>query len=201
MVEIRRPVQTTQTSIKILETLIEKKNSTIKELAEELEIAESTTHRHLKTLQNEDLVVKVNNQYRASLYLYYLGGKELKQRDLYSAGHEVVENLSVQTGKHSWLYSLENHMCTPIYESSVQTSKIHYSVIGELTPLHSNAGGKAILSVLSDDRIDEILRDNSLNTRLPVRRNFETKSKSSAIEDMRSRRVKQCLESMQSPLR
>ncbi len=55
-------------------------------------------------------------------------------------------------------------MCAPIYGSSNQTSKNHYSVIGQLTPLHSNAGGKAILSVLPDDRIDEILRDNRLQS-------------------------------------
>ncbi|RQG99166.1 IclR family transcriptional regulator [Natrarchaeobius oligotrophus] len=156
------PVTTSQKTIRILETIFRKNGGTLTELASELGMNKSTTHNHLSTLVDEELVVRDGAEYRLGLRLLELGGYARNQHTLYQQALPEIERLADQTGEIANLVVEEHgHAVYLACEAGAQAVNIEVYP-GLRRPLQVTAAGKAILASLPAERIDEIIDRHGL---------------------------------------
>jgi len=156
-------IDATATSLEVLEHLVEADGYTgVSEVADELGIAKSMAHNHLSTLQSLGYVVKRDRKYGPSLRPLLLGDRSRSRMDVYERGREYVENLAEATGETVELFIMEEHYGVPVAvaRGAEEWSPPHR--IGERTPLHATAAGKAILASLPPERMEKTLDRESL---------------------------------------
>ena len=160
-----QPVTTTQSSFEILELLKEHDGLTINEIREEVDLAKSTIHRHLSTLENLGYVTKEDGTYRIGLWFLDLGFSAMRQNRLYQDGVDLAENLAEQTEHTVWLSAEENGLAVHIHKAVGGNPFQNFANVGKRRHLHSLAGGKAILAYLPEDRVRSIIRRHGLPAR------------------------------------
>lgn len=146
-------IKTTETSLRIVETIAELGGSTTDELAEILSLAPSTIHRHVSTLRDRNYVTKEGNRFHVGLAFLTLGGHARRRVEAYPAVMETVDRLAEETGQRAQFAVLDGdeRVClyTDVGESAVRTG----AGLGRRGPLHASAAGKAILAELPDSRV------------------------------------------------
>lgn len=150
-------VQAVSTSFAILDELRTGGEATLSELAEELGLAKSTVHRHLRTLHELDCVVHENNRFKLGMQLLALGEAARTTDAAYSVVEEKVGELARTTGERAQ-FVVEEHgdgVCIfrSLGERAVETSPY----VGTRMPLHAIAAGKAILAFLPESRVQTIV--------------------------------------------
>lgn len=158
-----RPVETVETAFDIVDTLKRKEGAGVSELADELGLAKSTVHRHLKTLESRGLLVQDGNSYRLSTWFLDYGTYVRDRHPLYDLAKPKVDELADETDEKVWCVVEEHGMGVHIYGAQGRHSVKTHARIGKRTPLHQYAAGKAILAYLSDERIESILERYGLS--------------------------------------
>ena len=163
-----RKVQSVQHTCRIIETLRVQGEAGVTELADELGLAKSAVHGHLTTLADEGFVVKRGRTYRLGLRYLDIAEHVKDQVPRYDVVKEQVEKLADWTGEVT-SFGIEErgevvYVTKARGESAVRTA----SRVGKRMPLHSTSLGKAILSRLPDERVDEILERRGLPERTPA---------------------------------
>ncbi|WP_436348592.1 IclR family transcriptional regulator [Natronorubrum sp. FCH18a] len=161
--KIRSTVKTTETSFAIVQAIRELGGATIEDLAAHLGLSQSTVHRHLATLRDNDYVVSDREEYQVGLGFLTVGGYAQRQVTAYPKIKEKVDELAAETGERAQ-FIVEEHgkrvyLYTEVGQSAVQTG----AHVGKRGALHTSAGGKAILANLPDERIDEIVAEHGLS--------------------------------------
>ena len=157
-----RPVKTVETAAEILRTLEGADGMALTEIAERIGNAESTTHRHLETLEHNEFVIKEAGQYRLS-YRFLDFGTKLRLNDpLFDVGREYADQLAEETNERVWLSTIENGYGVSLYWASTRPPLNHHSRVGSRHLLHNNANGKAMLAELPDERVATILQRRGL---------------------------------------
>lgn len=163
--ETRYTVDATETSLAVLETLVDAgKPLGVTAISEEVGVSKGVVHNHLSTLGVHDYVIKQNGQYEPSLRLLSLGGRSRDRLPVYHAAREQVENLASATGETTTLFVAEETRGIPIHIAETTDSWSPPYREGDATPLHINAPGKALLSMFPDERVDDILTETNLIT-------------------------------------
>ena len=161
--EPRYAVEATQTSVAILEALVDAAGPVgVTELADIVGVSKSVAHNHLSTLRAAGYVVKRAETYEASLRPLALGERTRDGLGFYQAAKQQLDNLAAATGETAALFVLEETAGAPV---SIAEPEDGWSVpfhAGERLPLHVNAPGKALLSSLPDDRVESILDETEL---------------------------------------
>lgn len=156
------PIRSLATAFRIVETLHEGPPLTLSEVAEELEIAASTAHRHLGTLRQFGYVCKECDRYRPGLRFLEVGEQARNRLEIYQIGKPKVEQLAEETGEIIQLMIEEGGMgvrlCLKDGEQGVPTN----TLAGQYVFLHTNSTGKAILANLPDHRREEIIERTQL---------------------------------------
>jgi DNA-binding IclR family transcriptional regulator len=157
------PVRSLATAFRIVEVLHERPSLTLTEIAEELDIAPSTAHRHLVTLHQFGYVCKEDGRYRTGLRFLEVGERARNRLQIYQVAKPKVEQLAEETGEIIQLMVEEGGMgvrlCLKDGERGVPTN----TLAGQHVFLHTNSTGKAILANLPARRQEEIIE----RTRLP----------------------------------
>ncbi|WP_331232407.1 IclR family transcriptional regulator [Natronorarus salvus] len=148
-------VKSVEIAMQVVETLKDKGGMGVTEIAEEMGLPKSTSHRHLKTLADKGYLVKDGTTYRTGLRFLEIG--EAARTRL--PGSEIirpkVKKIAIETGEKAQFFVEEHGKAVYVYqETGDQAVELEFGV-GERVPLHSTAGGKAILSKWSDDRIEK----------------------------------------------
>ncbi|WP_144902127.1 IclR family transcriptional regulator [Halobellus captivus] len=162
MNEPRRPVTTVNTAIEIIDTLVGSPDQTLSEISKQVSLAESTTHRHLATLVQNDLVVRDDDTYRLSFRFLDIGTKSQHQHPLYTAGREYIDSLANETEERIWLATCENGFSVSLYWASDRNPLHQHSRIGTRHHLHMSSPGKAMLAELSDEEVHAIIENRGL---------------------------------------
>ncbi|GAA0239194.1 IclR family transcriptional regulator [Haladaptatus pallidirubidus] len=154
-------VSTLNTALAIIHTLQEKKSASIEELATELDLAQSTVHRHLFTLRKQGYIVK-NDDYQLGMRFLTLGGHVQSNNPSYNLAVEKVDQVARKTEERVQ-FIVEEHgrryyLYTQTGKNAVQTD----ATIGKYGYLHASAAGKAILAAFPDDRVNEILDEHGM---------------------------------------
>lgn len=155
-------VKTTETTLDILEFLQQNDGADLTTLASDLDLAKSTVHRHLGTLQDRGYVVTENRRYHVSVRFAKLGEHARTRKEEYILAEKMVEELAEETGERVQYIIEEHGYAVYMYighgEHAVRTDPGP----GSRIPIHTAASGKAILSSLPDQRIEEIIDHHGL---------------------------------------
>lgn len=152
-------VKTAQTVFEVVEFIKNNDGATITVIAEELEYAKSTVHRHLTTLLDLGYVVKTADGFEVGLQFLDLG-QHAKTRHLgYELAHDKVVELADQTSERAQFLVEEHGEAVYIHRSFGERAVRTDPGIGSRIPLHATAAGKAMLARMDDSRRDEIIAE------------------------------------------
>lgn len=146
----------------IIETLQTLESATLTEVATQMELAKSTAHIHLATLERAGYVLKEDGEYRLGFKFLEHGGHVRKQLRLYNAAKSEVEKLADKTGEAANLGIEENGKRILVYKEEVPDSIYDNAPTGERTHMHLTALGKAVLANLPRARAEEIIDQHGL---------------------------------------
>lgn len=164
-----RPVKTAETSFAILEQLkrADEEALGVTELARRLELAKSTVHRHVATLEQTGFVARADGGYRVGLRLLDYGLYARNQHDLFRIARPKVEELAEETGEKVWCITEEQGRSVHLFGASGKRSVQTSARAGAWGYLHQHAAGKAILAHLSSDRARAIVDAHGLPAKTP----------------------------------
>lgn len=155
-------VQATETSLRIIEALVDREGSGVTELAHHLDLPKSTVYNHLKTLERNEYVVKHDDMYDVGLRFLQLGDYARNQRRLSRIGPPEVDKLAEETGEMANLLVEEHGRGVFIYKSKGSNAVHMDTHEGKRVHLHTTAFGKAIMAYLPRERVDEIIDKHGL---------------------------------------
>lgn len=150
-------------ALEILHLLRQRGPMRLSDLAAELEVSVSTTHRLISTLRSQRFVRQELGSKR-----YELGSAMLFSTEVTALDHcvavsaSVMEQLQEATGETVHLSVLRGTTClfAASYESQRPTRVT--SRVGRGPLAHTAAGGKVLLAALDNDRIVELLPNEEL---------------------------------------
>lgn len=167
------PIKTTQTCFRIIETLRHLQGAGVTELADQLDIPNSTVHDHLKTLEREDCVVKRDDQYHIGMRFLELGGHARNKKRVFQIAQPEMRRLADETGEHVNVMIEEHGWGIFLHRIEGKEAVELDTHAGMRVYLHTTALGKAMLSHMSEERVEKIIEtqglpemtDNTLSTR------------------------------------
>lgn len=154
-------IKASERTLTIMNALTELGRASATEIAEYLDLAKSTTHYHLKTLESFEYVVHENGCYRIGMKLLTIGHETVNQMELYQAGKSEIDKLARETGELCILMIEEYGYGYYIYDERGEDA-VSFDTTGNQKYLHDNALGKTILAHMSSERVDEILDSRGL---------------------------------------
>lgn len=160
------PVESVETAFGVIELLAEMDGAGITEIANRLNVAKSTVHDHLRTLEQQEYVVHKNGQYR--LGLKFLGHGLLAKDTLVivKEGKPMLEHIAEETDETVWLVVEEHGKAVYVDVAKGDRAVPTTGSVGRRVPLHVLASGKAILANLPEDRRRALINRN-LEERTP----------------------------------
>lgn len=128
----------------------------VSELADHLDIPNSTAHVYLKTLEDLGYMINEDGEYRLSLRFLEVGGRVRHDRRVYLAARSEVDDLSRTTGEVGTIGYEEDGMRVLVYRSEPPEGISDNAPTGEFTRMHWTAVGKSLLSQRSNDEVLDI---------------------------------------------
>jgi len=160
-----KKVKSDETLFALIECIREFEGAGVTELAERLDIAKSTVHGHLKSMQDRGFVVKCGSEYHLGLTFFDYGQYVRGQLGIFRSGMQAVDELERATGEMAWLISHENGKAMYIYGRGGQNDININTILGTWAYMHCNSGGKAILAHLPEEEIHAIVDEHGLPAR------------------------------------
>lgn len=158
-----RKVKTTETVFGIIDALHTLDGGRAAEIADHLDLARSTVHDHLATLEGLKYVVKDGDQYRIGLKFLNHGVFARNQIGIAEVAQPALKRVAQETPELVCQLQVEEHgysipICKQEGEDAVKTAV----AVGTQLPMHTAAGGKAILANLPEERVNEIVSRHGL---------------------------------------
>jgi len=159
----KRGIKSADRVFDIIKVLFERDGMTTSELADELDLATSTTHEYLKTCEQREYVVKnADGTYTLSLKFLDLGEIVRQLSPVYKTAQKPLARIADKTGEVAWLYTEEHGYAVPLDVERGQQGVQVVGRIGNRKPMHRISGGKAMLAEMPRDRVEAILDRNGL---------------------------------------
>lgn len=156
------PMKSVLRAFEMLDVLWEGNGVGPSAVAARMNVPKSTAHVYLRTLEETGYVVNEDGEYRLS-YRFLTTGSRIKHRSsLFQASEANLRELAMETGELVSLVIEEVGQSVILHVESGNRSLELGIYPGMITPLHTNATGKAILAHLPPERIDEILDTHGL---------------------------------------
>lgn len=161
----KRTIQSDKRLFGIIEFLQKRDGAGVTEIADALELAKSTVHGHLTTMEQSGYVVKRDGEYRLGLRFLDHGSYAKQSKDILKFARPKVQELAEETGERAWCVVEENGY--GIYLEGVKGANAvqTYAHPGMRTHLHHLASGKAILAKMPDERVEDIIPSNGMPRR------------------------------------
>ncbi|TKX73885.1 IclR family transcriptional regulator [Halorubrum sp. GN11_10-6_MGM] len=164
--ESRETVQAVETAFDILDEIRSQNNVTLSDLADDLSLAKSTVHRHLRTLNDRHYITHKEGEFELSFELLALGEAARRKDETYALAEEKVEELARKTGERAQFVVEEDGVGFCVFRATGEHAVETDPQVGSQMPLHATASGKSILAFLPTHRIKELL-DESLPVETP----------------------------------
>jgi DNA-binding IclR family transcriptional regulator len=160
----RRTIKSAETVFDIIEILRVRDGARLTEIADAVEMATSTVHQYLWTLEKREFVYKEGDEYHLSLRFLDYGGFAQNRNREYQLAREKVNELADMTQERAQ-FVVEEHgrgvyVYTEIGDRAVKTD----SRIGKRVWLHATAAGKAILAQFPEETVEDIFDRHGLET-------------------------------------
>lgn len=152
-----KQIDSVHRSLKILDVLDSNGPMKLPDLAACLDMAESTVHVHLRTLQTTGYLVHSDGGYDLSLRLLQKGIAARQRRDVYEITREELDEIAQETGEVANLGVKESGQRVILDQSEGSDAVYDNAPVGEHTHMHWTALGKAILAEQPSDIVEEII--------------------------------------------
>ena len=157
-----RHVKSVQTGFRIIHVLQNHDGATLNELSEELDLAKSTVHNYLQTLESMGYVVNYDGTYRLGLRFLTHGMAAKSSPRTAALVEPVLEEVASEAEQAAW-WIVEEFGRGIFLESDVPDgSKRIYGRVGKRSYLHTHAPGKAILAELPDEYLEQLIDHHGL---------------------------------------
>lgn len=158
-------IETTAKTLEILDVLVSRGPCGVSEIADELDMARSTTHHHLRTLEHYEFVVNEDGRYRAGLRFLDYGERIRTGMDLYGIARPEVQELAERTGELVHLLVPEHGRGVILFIAKGEEAVHVDTHVGERLYLHQTALGKSILAHRLEEEVAEIVDTRGLPSR------------------------------------
>lgn len=155
-------INAVSTAFNIVDALRGLRRVGVSHLADELDMPKSTVHVYLTTLEAEGYVVNEGGEYRLSYRFLEVGGDTRQRLNIFQAARGEVDELSAKAGEVANLGIEDDGKRVLLYTSQPSEGMFDNSPTGQYTHMHWTALGKALLSQLPDDRVEEIVAEHGL---------------------------------------
>lgn len=155
-------IKTADKLFRIVETLQEMEGARVAELADELEMANSTVHRYLQSLRANEYVVKEGDTYDVGMRFLDVGDYARNRKTLYKLAKEKVKKLAEETDERAEFLVEEFGRAVFVHYGAGTRAVQADSHLGKRLPLHATSAGKVLLAFLPDERVQEIINDYGL---------------------------------------
>lgn len=152
-----RSLKTIETATTILDTVQRLEGAELSEIAVAVDLAESTVHGYLTTLESLGYLIRNDQHYHIGLEFLNKGGHARARTPAYELIIPKVDNLASQTGERIQFIVEENGYGYYIHVATGENAILVDAHIGKRVHLHASSAGKAILSALPKARVDAIL--------------------------------------------
>lgn len=156
-------IKATMTTLDVIEEIRKREGARTAEIAEALDVARSTAHKHLKTLQQRGYVRNIGGEYRLGLQFLNLGEHARTRWPCYGRIREAVADLGDRTDEDVDFVVEEKGRVYTLCESYHKWEKYPdaesgYRVdLGDWYYMHSVASGKAILATYTQEEVQAVV--------------------------------------------
>ncbi len=152
-----RQVQSVRTAFRIIGTLQDRDGVTMNELATELDLAKSTVHNYLGTLQSLGYAMERDGTYRLGLRFLTHGMAARNGLGLRDAVTHVLPRVSQDLSQSTWWIVEELGRGIFVDKATPESAQPRYGRVGKRSYLHTHAPGKAILASLSPEYVEQLV--------------------------------------------
>lgn len=164
----KNPVKSVQTTIDLLTHIKENGLISISELAESMNMSRGGIHNHLSTLEANGFVSRNDNgKFEVGLRLFEFGAATRRRQHIYLEGAKEVDRLAKEAGDLGSLLVEEQGRGIYLYRARGVEALNLDTGIGSRVYLHNTGLGKAILSNVTEDRLNEIIDVHGLPATTP----------------------------------
>ncbi len=158
-------VQSLTRGLSLLEALARAEGGlTLTDVAQRVQLAPSTAHRLLATLEKMGYVYQAGElgRWYVGLQAFTVGTSFLANRDFIAQSHPYMRRLMEQSGETANLGILDG--TDAVFIDQVQCREMMRTIVklGSRVPLHASGVGKAIFAALPDDEVEAILKVKGL---------------------------------------
>lgn len=158
-----KTIQSVENAFRILDELLVRKQAAVTELSTVVGLSKGTVHHYLSTLRNEGVVEQSDGKYQLGLRSLSYGGAARERETVFRIGKEGVDRLAETTGETARLVIERGGYGITLYQATSNDREEIKTHLGTQEDLHSTAAGKAMLSVMDDDRIRAIIDRRQLS--------------------------------------
>ncbi|QLG60285.1 IclR family transcriptional regulator [Halorarum salinum] len=163
-----RRIQSVSNACEIIEVLRQTGGTTISEIDEEVSLSMGSIHTQLATLKDHGYIVQKGHKYCLGPELITLGEHVRNNTPVYAGGKDEIDELADKSGKTAFLVIEHKGLLFNVYESfgDKPFAPQYYQKKREIPHrhLHCTSSGKAILSKLPEERIEEIIKQHGLDS-------------------------------------
>jgi len=128
----------------------------LSELAADLDYAKSTVHRHLRTLEDLEYVVRRDDGYHVGLQFLDVGVTARNSYRGFDLVRDKVAEIAAETGERAQFFVEEHgkavYLARSVGDHAVRTDP----GIGSRIPLYAASAGKSILSELPEQKLSDM---------------------------------------------
>lgn len=158
-------LSTIQRAFEILDLLWELDGAGPTELAERMDLPNSTVYDYLRTLSDTKYVTCENGVYRLSTYFLTIGGEMKHRNQLFQVAKPEMKRVAEETDELVGLTIENGGVGVVFHQEEGQQALSVGTYPGAAHPLHTIATGKVILAYLPEERVDEIIAIKGLEQR------------------------------------
>lgn len=162
-----RGVKTTHTVFEIIEMIHDLDGASLAELDRNLDLAKSTIHDHLASLEECGYVIRDDGEFVLSLKFLHHGIFAKNKRGISQYGQTVIDELAEKTGEAVWIIVEENNMAVYLCNANGENAVRTHAEIGRRSNLHHLAAGKQILAFKDEEEVDQLFEAHGLSKLTP----------------------------------
>lgn len=160
-------LSTIQRAFEVLDLLWELDGAGPTELAEHMDLPDSTVYDYLRSLSETRYVTREDGEYRLSRYFLTVGGKMRYRNRLFQVAKPEMKRVARETEELIGL-TIESDGRGVVFHQEEGTQALNLGTYpGAATPLHTVATGKTILAHLPEERVNELVYERDLEKRTP----------------------------------
>lgn len=156
------PVKATKVTLEIIDTLRQLDGAGVSEIAQQLDKPTSTVHDHLRTLEQEQYLVKEGDEYHISTRFLQLGDQARSRKKVFEIARPEINELAEKSGEHANLMIEEHGLGVFLYRARGPDAVQLDTHAGMRVPLQTTAMGKTIMAFRPREDVEEILDRHGL---------------------------------------